>query len=290
MFRRQTTGSVVCPACGKLVGVNEETCWNCGRRNPGMWGFGPALRRLGHDFGATQIILWGCIGLYVVSLLLDLDSVRTGNPMSMLGPSGRSLWSLGASGAGPVVLADRWWTLLSAGWLHGGLIHIFFNMMWVRQLAPAISAVYGPARMLVIYMVSSAAGFALSAFGGTYLGFLKFPMGGRFDAYSVGASAAIFGLLGALVWAGRRGVAAQLGRMAWGYSIILFVFGLVFPGVDNWAHLGGFLGGMAVARLFNPLHPEKLDHLIAALVLLALSVLAILYSFITFPALIEGVR
>lgn len=287
MLERQRSGSVVCPSCGRLVGVNDAACLNCGRRNPGMFGFGPLLRRLGHDFGATSIIFWGCIGLYVLSLLIDLDSVRSGGPMSMLGPSGTALYALGASGAGPVVLDGRWWTLFSAGWLHGGLIHIFFNLMWIRQLGPATSTVYGAGRMMVIYLASSAAGFLLSALGGAHLSFLRFPMGGDPRAISVGASAAVFGLLGALVYAGRRGVAGQLGRMAWGYAVILFLFGIVFPGVDNWAHLGGFLGGYGLAKLFNPLHPEKTDHFIAALVLLALSVAAVAYSYLTFARLLR---
>ncbi len=290
MLKRQKSGSVVCPSCGRLVGVNDEACFHCGRRNPGMWGFGPLLRRLGGDFGATPIILWGCIGLYVVSLVVDIDQVRMGGAMSMLAPSGVALRALGASGAGPVVREGWWWTLLSAGWLHGGLIHIFFNMMWVRQLAPATSAVFGSARMMVIYLLSSAVGFLLSAFGGSYLWFLRFPMGGRPDAISVGASAAIFGLLGALVYAGRRGVASHLGRMAWGYAVILFLFGLVFPGVDNWAHLGGFVAGYGLARVFNPLHPEKTDHLIAALVLLLASLVAIAYSFLSVSALLRQLQ
>ena len=53
MFKRQKTGSVVCASCGSLVGVNDEQCYNCGRRNPGLWGYGPLLRRLGTDFGSA---------------------------------------------------------------------------------------------------------------------------------------------------------------------------------------------------------------------------------------------
>ena len=44
MFQRRTTGSVVCPSCGSLVGVRDDKCYTCGRSNPGLWGFGPALR------------------------------------------------------------------------------------------------------------------------------------------------------------------------------------------------------------------------------------------------------
>ncbi|MDH3743939.1 MAG: rhomboid family intramembrane serine protease [Acidobacteriota bacterium] len=279
MFNRQTSGSVVCPSCGKLVGVNQEACVNCGRRNPGMWGYGKVLQRLGKDFGATKIILAGCIGLYVLSLFLDFGARGDGGGFA-LSPSGESLRALGASGPRPVIFEGRWWTVLSAGWLHGGLIHIFFNMMWVRQLAPAAAHVYGPGRMFLVYLLSSAAGFALSALGGTYLRFLGIIMGGSPYSISVGASAAIFGLLGALVYAGRRGVASHLGRTAWGYAVILFLFGLVFPGVDNWAHLGGFLGGYAVARWLNPHEQERPDHVLASLVLLVATAVAIGLSFV----------
>jgi rhomboid protease GluP len=61
----------------------------------------------------------------------------------------------------------------------------------------------------------------------------------------------------------------------WMYAIVLFVFGLVFPGVDNWAHLGGFLGGYGMARLFDPFKPERTDHLVAALVCLVATAAAI---------------
>src|SRR5258707_699317 len=70
-LKRQTSGSVVCVSCGSLVGVRDETCFNCGRRNPGLWGFAPLLRSLGNDLGFVQLVVWGCGALYVVSLLLS---------------------------------------------------------------------------------------------------------------------------------------------------------------------------------------------------------------------------
>ncbi|MDH3254070.1 MAG: rhomboid family intramembrane serine protease [Acidobacteriota bacterium] len=279
MFGRQTSGSAVCPSCGKLVGINEARCWNCGRANPGMWGFGRVLRRFGENFGSTDIILWGCGTLYVISLLLDLSGIRFDNLLAFLAPSGRSLLALGASGALPVLGDGAWWTLLSAGWLHGGLLHILFNMLWVRQLGPVTTALYGPGRMLLIYLVSSAAGFAASAFGGVFLSWLAFIMGGHPYSISVGASAAVFGLLGAMVYAERRGVVSHLGRQAWGYAIALFVFGLVLPGVDNWAHLGGFLGGYGLGKLLDPARPERPDHLLMAVALLVMTAVAIIASF-----------
>lgn len=245
-----------------------------------MWGFAGALRRLDLEHAATHLIIWGCVVLYVLSLVLQPAAIRFEGIFGLLSPGREALVRLGASGALPVVAAGRWWTVLTAGWLHGGLLHILFNMMWVRQLAPATTHLYGPGRMLLIYLISSVVGFLASSLGGAYLYPLAFVMGGSPYSISVGASAAVFGLLGAMVYAGRRGVAGHLGRQAWGYAIALFVFGLIVPGVDNWAHLGGFVGGFALARWLNPMVPEKLDHTVAAAAILIATLAAIGVSFV----------
>ena len=117
MFTRQTEGSVLCTSCGVLVGVNDSTCYNCGRRNPGLWGFAPAFRRLGNDLGFVPLVMGGTIVLYVLSLLLSGSGLQT-----MLAPSSQALILLGGSGAYPVFVLDRWWTVLTAGWLHGGVL------------------------------------------------------------------------------------------------------------------------------------------------------------------------
>ena len=69
MFSRQKTGSVVCASCGSLVGVNDEQCYSCGRRNPGLWGFGPVLRRFGNDMGFVTLVVYGCSILYALTLI-----------------------------------------------------------------------------------------------------------------------------------------------------------------------------------------------------------------------------
>src|SRR3954470_9510734 len=124
LLRRQTSGSVVCASCGSLVGVRDERCFNCGRRNPGLWGFAPLLRSLGNDLGFVQLVIWGCGALYVGSLLLSGRemSVMGGVLFSFLPPNVQSMFLLGASGAAPVFVYGRWWTIFSASWLHGSLL------------------------------------------------------------------------------------------------------------------------------------------------------------------------
>jgi rhomboid protease GluP len=196
---------------------------------------------------------------------------------SMLAPSTPVLFLFGASGAVPVFRFDRWWTILSAGWLHGGVLHILFNMLWVRQLGPATADIYGPGRLVIIYTVAGACGFALSSFAGAFLSWvpLFFLRGAGF---TVGASASTFGLLGALVYYGRRSGSSLIRREAMGYALPLFLFGFLMPGIDNYAHAGGFAGGFAAAALLDPLRPERLEHLLIGLLCLLATAAAIVAS------------
>ncbi len=285
MFKRQTEGSVLCTSCGVLVGVNDPTCYNCQRRNPGLWGFAPVFRRLGNDLGFVPLVMGGTITLYVLALLASGSGLQT-----MLAPRNDVLFALGSSGAVPVFRFGRWWTVLTAGWLHAGVLHILFNVLWIRQLGPAVAELYGPGRMVILYTVSGVVGFAFTSVAGEFLGaYLNMvPLIGRLLArllggagFSVGASAAIFGLLGALVYYGRRTGSRHVGEAGLQYALMMGVFGLIMPGIDNQAHLGGFVGGYVAGRLLDPLKPERIDHLVAAVLCLVVTVVAIAASVIT---------
>jgi rhomboid protease GluP len=277
MFQRQTSGSVVCASCGYLVGVNDEHCYHCGRRNPGLWGFAPAVRRLGHDMGFVAFVTGTCIVVYVLTLLASGQNIGGSGVFGFLGPSQESLYLFGASGAIPVFLYHRWWTVLSAAWLHGGLLHIFFNILWIRQLAPAVGELYGPGRMVIIYTVGAVLGFTLSSVAAVYLHFLPF-LGGA--GWTVGASAPIFGLLGALVYYGRRTGSSVVHGQAMSWALGMFLFGFIMQGVDNTAHAGGFIGGYLAGRMLDPLKPERIKHLLWALVCLVVSILTIIASIV----------
>jgi rhomboid protease GluP len=271
MFARQRSGSVLCPSCGKLVGVNEKECPYCGRRSPGMFGLNKWLRTLGRDMGFVDAVIGGCVLLYLMTLVVDPQGIRSGGLMSLLSPSRLSLLRFGASGWVPVFALRRWWTPLSAGWLHGGVLHIGFNLYAVRFLAPAIAELYGPSRMVIIYTVSSVAGFLLSS----SMGLFGFGAG-----LTLGASAALLGLIGALVHYGQRSGSRAIGTQAWSWALTSLVFGFLMPGIDNWAHIGGFCAGYLVARLLDPLKQERGDHQAAALICLALTVAAIVASLV----------
>jgi rhomboid protease GluP len=280
MAWRQRTGSTVCPSCGSLVGVNDDTCYNCGRRNPALWGFSPLLRRLGQDMGFTNLVIVACGGLYLATLLATGNPFGNAGLFSFLSPDIRALFLFGASGEVPVFRLGRWWTVLSASWLHGGLLHIVFNMYALRQLAPAVVELYGPGRTVILYTISGAAGFLLSSAAGHYLAWMPIPFL-RGAGWTIGASAPIMGLLGALLYYGHRSGSSLVSGEAARYAVIWFLFGVFMPGIDNYAHLGGFAGGYVVARWLDPLTRERGDHLIAALVCLVLTALAVVWSLVS---------
>ena len=265
MFKRKTEGSVLCTSCGVLVGVNDPTCYNCGRRNPGLWGFGPALRSLGNDLGFASIVTGGTIVMFVISLVMSRDGSNIG-----LTPSQAALRILGASGASPVFVFGWWWTVLTAGWLHGSIIHIFFNVLWIRQLGPEIASLYGAGRMIIIYTIAGIVGFTLSS----VMGLLPIPFFGA--GLTVGASASIFGFLGALVHYGRRTGSSHVKQAGLQYALFMGIMGFVFPGVDNAAHLGGFIGGYLASLILDPLKPERVDHILIAVGCLVVTLGAII--------------
>jgi rhomboid protease GluP len=272
---RKRSGSSLCYACGKINRVDAPVCFHCGRRNPGLWGFGGSIGRVVGNLDFARAVIAVCVVAYVASLLLDLSSAtRMRGLFGLLAPSSGALNALGMTGAYPWA-AGRWWTLLTAIYLHGGLLHLLFNLLWVRQLAPEVEELFGRARLMVIFTAGGVLGFVVSNVAGV--------------ALSVGASGAIFGLLGALVSYGRsRGGAfgVAIMRQYGHWALILFVLGFFLPGVNNLAHAGGFAGGFLAGMLLSPRErrPERtLDALLggAALGLTVLSfVLALGTAFV----------
>jgi rhomboid protease GluP len=182
-------------------------------------------------------IIYLNILMYFVSLILSRKLPELSfNPLTAFSPESGSLFAMGATGTIAVGQLNRWWTLISAGFLHGGILHIFFNMAALWQIGPFVINVFGPWRMYVIYTLGSVAGFYVS-----YLAGVKF---------TIGASASVCSLIGALLYYGKsRGdmLGKELFRQVAGWVAGLFVFGLIVPGINNWAHGGGIAAGAVIS-------------------------------------------
>jgi rhomboid protease GluP len=170
---------------------------------------------------------------------------------------------------GGIAWSQGWyWTLLTAIYLHGSLLHIFFNVMWIRNLGPAVTEYYGPARAFVIFNVAGAFGFLVSNLAS--------------HSPSVGASGAIFGLLAALIVYGRRVGHTQLSAQVWQWAVVMFAMGFIMPSVNNWAHAGGFAGGWLTAQLMRigSERRESNSVMILAIALLGATIAGIVLSFV----------
>jgi len=252
-----------------------------------MFGFAAAIRALGRDFGFVKLVIGGSVGLYIATLLIDPEGIRNSGLLSFMSPSVDAILIFGASGQIPVFQLERWWTLLSAGWLHGGLLHLLFNMNAVRFFAPATAELYGAGRTIIIYTVSSITGFLFSSV--VYHVSLWNPLAGLLSILglngahlTLGASAPISGLLGALLYYGHRTGSRAIRAQILGYALGFAVMGLLMRGiVDNQAHLGGFVGGYLTARFLDPLTPERGDHLLVAVICIALTALSVIVSIVT---------
>ena len=261
----QPRRSILCPNCRKLISVDEARCPHCGTANPGSWWKNNVWTQgLRSPDQLIKVIIYLNVGMYIFSLLLDPLSSRVSlNPFSFLSPANRSLLVLGATGTIPIDQLHRWWTLVSANYLHGSVLHILFNMLAFRQLAPFVLQEYGPYRMLSLYTLGGTLGFVVSYLAGVPL--------------TIGASAAVCSLIGASLYYGksRGGLYGQaIYKQIGGWALGIFIFGFLVPGINNWGHGGGILAGIILGALFgyNERRREGVFHKILAGACMALTV------------------
>ncbi len=271
---QKKSGSMLCPNCGKLISVNADVCIHCGKKNPGAWQSVPFVQKI--LFGKLSYvdgIIRFCIFLYIVAILLDPRALfNFRNILQIFSPSGTALYLLGMTGSS-IMAQGRWWTLITAIYLHGGILHILFNLLWIHQLGPVVEELFGEARFFLIFTISGVVGFLVSNFFGI--------------PYTIGASGSIFGLLGAVVYYGRhRGgtFGVQIYKQTIQWVVILFLLGFMMSMVNNWAHAGGFIGGFlsAMALGYKERSPEKLIHRRLALLALILTGICFLMVIISF--------
>ncbi len=238
----QSRNSILCPNCRRLVSIDEERCPHCGLGHPGSRWKNISIGRglFASDRIVTNIIALN-VGMFVLSVLINPGAIGfSANPLHFLSPSTRSLISLGATGTFPIARFHTWWSFLSANYLHGSILHILFNMIALWQIGPLVVQEYGVYRMFSIYTLSGIGGFVISYLAGIPL--------------TIGASAAICGLIGAALYFGKsRG--GQYGQMVYhqiiGWLVAIFVFGFLVSGINNWAHGAGVVCGVLAGYLLG---------------------------------------
>lgn len=238
----QERRSILCPNCRRLISMDESACPYCGLRSPGArWKNNFWTKGLLSADQLIKNVIYLNAAMFILSIAIHPTSTGFSmNPLDFLSPGNSSLLLLGASGRIPIDEYHRWWTVLSANYLHGSILHILFNMLAFRQIAPLIFQEYGGHRTIAIYTLSGVGGYVISYFAGI--------------PFTLGASAAVCGLIGAALYYGKsRG--GQFGRMVYqdvsGWAVGIFVFGFLVSGINNWAHGGGLVGGILCGFLMG---------------------------------------
>jgi membrane associated rhomboid family serine protease len=168
------------------------------------------------------LVVKALVGLNVLVFLVNLAQGAS------LGENGGEVFFDGAL-FGPVVAAGDWWRLLTAAFLHGNFIHLAFNMLLLWWIGAPVEAALGRARFLALYLVSALAGSAGALFVAP-------------EKITVGASGAIFGILGAaLVFERQRHYV--LGGSALTIVVLNLVFTFAVPHISIGGHVGGLVGG-----------------------------------------------
>lgn len=149
------------------------------------------------------------------------------------------IYTLAEMGAKINILINdgQYYRLLTAAFLHGGIIHIFFNMSALNIIGKEVETVYGGKKFLIIYFIS--------ALGGNIFSYLFKP-----NSISVGASGAIFGLLGAMLMFGikeRQKIGKEYAKNILETIGLNVIIGLTIPNIDNFAHMGGLVIGFIMS-------------------------------------------
>lgn len=239
----------ICPNCGMLVGSTAKNCYSCGANV--SFSMAAASRSLGRLLPQTSPATYGflslCCLLYGLSFVLTIK-VAGGNPpagglFALGGISGEVLAKLGASLPLPYDLAQPW-RFITAVFLHGGLLHIGFNMWVLMDIGPVVEELYGSARYVFIFVLTGACGYLVSSF---------------FGNFSVGASGSLLGLIGVMlaITSHRSGIGMQMLRrqLIW-WLIYIAIFGLLMRGTDNFAHAGGFVSGFLLGKILPDRQPS----------------------------------
>jgi rhomboid protease GluP len=233
-----TTSDKVCPYCDNAIGQRAIDV-----RMPDdiLGGLIPHARFL------TMLLMLVNSGLFAATVVYSLNR---GNEAAITSIDPGTLLLFGGKLSRLIFGNGEWWRLVTAGFLHAGIIHFGMNSWVLFDLGANVEEAFGGARMIVIYFVSTVAGFLASAFWSA--------------APSVGASAGIFGLIGAMIAFGMHHK-SMMGQMIkshysrWAlYGLVIGLLGLL-P-IDNAAHIGGLAGGFAVAYLAGeplPGHPRE---------------------------------
>jgi rhomboid protease GluP len=264
----------MCPSCRALIDRKASTCPMCGVRIGGARSRpsgtpGRVAGILPAPTSANTAVIIFTVILYVISWILTqrAASASLQSAPALGGISTGVLMELGAKG--PWIFAGQYWRLVTAIFLHAGLLHIGFNMWVLYDVGPLVESLFSGSKYIVLYLATGVFGYIVSA--------LWAPFG-----ISIGASGAIMGLIGVLIGASFHlgSMGRDLRRRLWVWVIYIAIFGLLpIFAIDNAAHFGGFISGLLFGYVIPTGEPQTRESETLWSALAVISVLIIAGSF-----------
>lgn len=247
LWRGSQSKTRMCPNCRALIDRKARSCPLCkaalGYR-PG--GLGKLLRNVVPNFTPVSFSLLTInFALFLLIFAAERDLTAQDLGRLLWGVSSPSLTRWGAD-VGALVWAGEWWRLVSAIFIHIGIVHLAFNSYALIFIGPLLEELLGKERFLALYLITGAFGFVVSNwYYGPWL-------------TTAGASGAIFGLISAGIVFSKRWSqwGSMLGQQLVHWAIYGFGYGLVI-GANNAAHFGGFVAGVAFAYFLPNRHRAK---------------------------------
>lgn len=245
------TSHRMCPACRALIDRSAGKCPHCGvsLKAPRAREGAAAGRVMGGlipvPSTATSALVAANIALFAVSWYLTQEASSAAQPAPSLGGVDPSVLLRLGGKFGPLIYAGEWWRLVTACFLHGGLIHIGFNLWCLFDLGPAVESLFSTPKFIFLYLATGVAGFVFSLLWSPF-------------QLSIGASGAILGLIGVLIGASfhHGGLGKDYRGQLWKWVIYIAIFGLLMPGVDNAAHAGGLVSGIVLGYVIPEGEPD----------------------------------
>lgn len=233
----------ICPNCRAFISRADRVCPYCefelAPKPKANLDTVRAISGLLPRDGQITIYILAINGFLYLAMMLFNNQNTQGGGYS--GLSGVTLFLFGAKESS-YIFHGEWWRLITAGFLHANLIHIGVNSWSLFNLGPQVEESYGTGRLLVIYVLSSICGFLASAIFSLSL--------------SVGASAGICGLIGAMIAFGMNERSSFGDYLKTNYAISaisMLLLSSFVSSIDNWAHFGGLAGGFVVGYIAG--HP-----------------------------------
>jgi membrane associated rhomboid family serine protease len=218
-------GRPICPDCMTVTPVGMR-CPECARERT-------KVRRVGS--GLHTGVAPATYALIAINVIAFIAEVGAGAPLAVGFESGGSIFNHGSL-FGPAVADGEWYRIVTAGFLHAGLLHIAFNMFALYILGTLLEPGIGTPRFLALYFVS--------LLGGSFGALLVTP-----DSHTVGASGAVFGLMSAaFIIARHRGIEQLAGQIGI-FIIINIVFTIGASGISVGGHFGGLIAGALCALI-----------------------------------------